>query len=198
MVSKIILATSNKGKIKEFKEYMRDFEVLSYGEVMDEFEIEESGKTFKENALIKARVIFEKLKDKDVIVISDDSGISVPLLDNNPGIYSARYAGLPSNANKNLELLVENLKEKNVQTTPAFYTACIGLVTKHGEFSVHGWMHGYATTMPKGNNGFGYDPMFIPEGFDKTLGELDDEIKEKFSHRIKALNLAKILLKTLK
>lgn len=194
---KIVLATSNKGKIREFKSYLKDFEVLSYGELMDEFEIVESGDTFKENALIKARAIFEKLKDKNAIVLSDDSGISVPLLDNAPGIYSARYAGLQANAKDNLELLVKNLKEKGVQKTPAFYTACIAIVTNQGEFSVHGWMHGDATVSPKGDNGFGYDPMFIPEGYDKTLGELNDEVKKMFSHRAHALVLARLLLKTL-
>ena len=194
---KIVLATSNKGKIKEFKEYLKDFEVYSFSEIMDEFEIEETGITFKENALIKARAIYEKLKDKNMIVISDDSGISVPLLNNEPGIYSARYAGIPSDAKKNLGLLVQKLKEKNVEKTPAFYTACIGIVMNKGEFSVHGWMYGMATTKPKGENGFGYDPMFIPEGFENTLGELDEKIKEEFSHRSCALKLARILLKTL-
>jgi len=195
---KIVLATSNRGKIREFKEYLKDFEVCSFGEIMDEFEIEEYGETFKENALIKARAVFDRLKDKDMVVLSDDSGISVPLLNNKPGIYSARYAGLPSNAKKNLELLVKNIKDKNTQKTPAYYTACIAIVAKQGEFSVHGWMYGDAVTVPKGENGFGYDPIFIPEGFDKTLGELDDEVKKRFSHRARALNLAKIVLKTLK
>ena len=197
---KIVLATSNKGKIREFKEYLKDFEVYSFGEIMDEFEIEEYGKTFKENAIIKACAVFGKIKgdEKDVIVLSDDSGISVPLLNNEPGIYSARYAGFPTNAKKNLEFLVQKIKDKNVQKTPAYYTACIALVTKQGKFSVHGWMYGEVITTPKGENGFGYDPIFIPEGFDKTLGELDDEVKEKFSHRARALNLAKVILKTLK
>ncbi len=195
---KIVLATSNKGKIKEFKEYLKDFEVYSFNEVMDEFEIEETGTTFKENAIIKARAIFNKLTDKNTIVISDDSGISVPILNNEPGIYSARYAGMPADVKKNLELLVKNIKEKKAEKTPAYYTACICIITKKGEFSVHGWMHGEATVKPKGENGFGYDPMFIPCGYDKTLGELPDEVKEKFSHRARALNLARIILKTLK
>ncbi|MFV0482392.1 MAG: RdgB/HAM1 family non-canonical purine NTP pyrophosphatase [Campylobacteraceae bacterium] len=194
---KIVLASANKGKIKEFKAYLKGFEVLSFDEVMTPFDIEETGSSFKENALIKSRAVFEKIDDKNVIVLSDDSGISVPLLNGAPGIYSARYAGIEADAKKNLELLVNNLKLKNVSITPAFYTACIALSTVKGDFSVHGYMYGNATTNPKGTNGFGYDPMFIPEGFTKTLGELDDEVKEKFSHRAKALNLAKILLRTL-
>lgn len=194
---KITLATSNKGKIKEFKEYMSDFEVYSYGELMEEFEIEEYGASFKENALIKSSAIYKKLNDNSMVVISDDSGISVPLLGGIPGIYSARFAGKNANHKENLELLIEKLREAKLNTAPAFYTACIGISCKHGDFSVHGWMHGEVTTIPKGDNGFGYDPMFIPLGFNRTLGELDDNVKKEFSHRSKALELARILLKTL-
>jgi XTP/dITP diphosphohydrolase len=92
---------------------------------------------------------------------------------------------------------VQKLKEKGVEKTPAFYTASIALSTKKGDFSVHGWMHGFAVSNHKGTNGFGYDPMFMPKGFDKTLGELDESVKEEFSHRSRALKLALILLQTL-
>ncbi|MDR1007956.1 MAG: non-canonical purine NTP pyrophosphatase [Campylobacteraceae bacterium] len=194
---RIVLASSNRGKIAEFKTCLSEYEVVSFDEVIEPFDIEESGNSFKENAIIKSRAVFNKLKDGNAVVLSDDSGISVPLLDGIPGIYSARFAGKGARAKDNLELLVKKLKEKNVQTTPAFYTAAIAISTAKGDFSVHGWMYGLATSNPKGENGFGYDPMFIPEGFDKTLGELDESVKEKFSHRSQALILAKILLKTL-
>ncbi|MDR2080943.1 MAG: RdgB/HAM1 family non-canonical purine NTP pyrophosphatase [Campylobacteraceae bacterium] len=194
---RIILASSNSGKIAEFKAYLKDYKVLSYSEVIEPFEIEEYGKSFKENAIIKSRAVFDRLNDKNAVVLSDDSGISVPLLGGIPGIYSARFAGKDANAQKNLELLVEKLKEAGVERTDAFYTAAIAISTNRGDFSVHGWMYGEAVTDPKGSNGFGYDPMFIPKGFDKTLGELEESVKEQFSHRSRALKLALILLKTL-
>jgi len=192
---KIILATSNKGKIKEFKDMLGDFEVLPYSEMMDEFDIVEDGDSFKKNAIIKAKAVFDKLQNRDkYIVLSDDSGISLPILGNAPGIYSARYAGKNANAKENLYKLIEDLKKRDLKKTPAFYTASIALATKDGIFSVHGWMHGEAIDEARGDNGFGYDPMFIPEGFDKTLGELDNQIKKELSHRSKALQRAKILL----
>ncbi|MDR2790583.1 MAG: non-canonical purine NTP pyrophosphatase [Campylobacteraceae bacterium] len=194
---RIVLASSNSGKIAEFKAYLEGYEVLSYGEIMKPFEIEEYGKSFKENAIIKSRAVFQRLNDKNAVVLSDDSGISVPLLGGIPGIYSARFAGKDANAQKNLQLLVQKLKETGVEKTGAFYTAAIAISTDKGDFSVHGWMHGEAVTNPKGSNGFGYDPMFIPRGFDKTLGELPKSVKEQFSHRSRALKLALILLKTL-
>ncbi|MCD4668530.1 MAG: RdgB/HAM1 family non-canonical purine NTP pyrophosphatase [Sulfurimonas sp.] len=194
---KLVLATSNKGKVREIKALCEDYEVIPYGDLIEEFEIVEDGDTFKENALIKARAVFKALDDEDVIVMADDSGISVDILDGEPGIYSARYAGVDADDKDNLYKLIDAIKEKGVNSSPAHYTAAIALVTKDSEFCVHGWMYGNAQSSACGDGGFGYDPMFIPLGFDKTLGELDDEIKRKLSHRSKALSLAKIILKTI-
>lgn len=195
---RIILATSNQGKVKEFRAWIREYEVLAYSDVMEPFEIEETGKTFKENALIKARTVYEKLGTTSDMVLSDDSGISVPLLGGEPGIYSARYAGVGASARENLEKLVETLKVKNVERTPAFYTAAIALVCDKGEFCVHGWMHGEALAGERGTNGFGYDPLFIPAGYTQTLGELDEAVKKAISHRAKALELAYRVIESLK
>ena len=194
---KLVLATGNKGKVREIKALCEDYEVVPYSELIDEFEIIEDGDTFKENALIKARAVYKALNDEDVVVIADDSGINVDALDGAPGIYSARYAGADANDKDNLYKLIEAIKEKGLESSPAHYTAAIAIVTKDSEYSVHGWMYGTAITKTKGDGGFGYDPMFIPLGFDKTLGELDDEIKKKLSHRSKALSLAKKIIKTL-
>ncbi len=191
---KIILATSNKGKVKEIQKSFNEFEVLPFSEVMQPFEIIEDGKSFKENAIIKAKAVYEAINDKDVIVLSDDSGISVPILGNEPGIRSARYAGDNASAKDNLYKLINELKKRGIKKTPAFYTVAIAIATKRGIFSVHGWMHGEVIDEARGDNGFGYDPMFIPEGFDKTLGELDEGIKKEYSHRSKALKLAKRLI----
>jgi len=192
---KIILASSNQGKLKELKAWMDDFEVYAFSEVMTPFEIIEDGDSFKENALIKARAVYKALEDKSAIVMSDDSGISVNVLEHTPGIYSARYAGEGATSQENLDKLIQTLKDKNIKRTPAYYTAAIAIVCKKGEFCVHGWMYGDVIDEKRGNKGFGYDPMFIPNGFDGTLGELDASVKKELSHRSKALGLAKILLK---
>ncbi|KHG34156.1 non-canonical purine NTP pyrophosphatase [Sulfurospirillum sp. MES] len=195
---RIILATSNQGKVREFQAWIGEHEVLAYSDVIEPFEIEETGLSFKENALIKARAVYERLGDKNVLVLSDDSGISVPALGGIPGIYSARFAGANAGAQENLHKLIQTLKDNALTKTPAFYTAAIALVCAKGEFCVHGWMHGEAIAGARGNNGFGYDPMFIPEGYEQTLGELDESVKKAFSHRARALELAHIVLKSLK
>lgn len=198
MSAKIVLATSNKGKVVEIKNMMDGYEVINYTDLIPPFHIEEDGLTFKENAIIKAKAVFEALGDNEAIILSDDSGICVDVLDGAPGIYSARYAGVGANDKENLQKLVESIKEVGFETSSAHYTAAIAIATKDGIFTVHGHMYGTAITSPRGEKGFGYDPMFIPEGFDNTLGELDDEIKNKISHRGRALELAKVLLDSIK
>jgi XTP/dITP diphosphohydrolase len=191
------LATSNKGKVREIKALCQDFEVIAYSEIIDEFEIIEDGADFKENALIKARAVFKALNEDDVVVIADDSGISIDVLDGKPGLYSARYAGEGATDKDNLYKVIDEIKANKVESSPAHYTAAIAIVTKNSEYVVHGWMYGEAIAKAVGDGGFGYDPMFIPLGYDKTLGELDDEVKKSLSHRAKALSLAKIILQTL-
>ncbi len=193
---KIILATSNKGKLREFRK-MCDTEVIAFSDILGDIEIIEDADTFKGNALIKARTIYEKLEDKDAIVVSDDSGISVPLLGGIPGVYSARYAGDGASDKENLYKLVDAVKEAGVERTLAYYTAAIAIVSKFGEYVVHGWMYGDILATTRGDNGFGYDPMFVPSGFEHTLGELDDELKKSISHRGKALMLAKPIIEML-
>jgi XTP/dITP diphosphohydrolase len=198
---KLVLATGNKGKLREFKQMCQD-EVVAFSDLLGEFDIVEDGNTFAANALIKARTIYEKLDKKypsdDYLVISDDSGISLPVLDGAPGIYSARYAGVGVTDKDNLYKLIDAVKEKGLKSTPAYYTAAIAIVSKYGEYVVHGWMHGDVLDEARGDKGFGYDPMFIPKGFDKTLGELDDDVKSKISHRAKALELARPIIAMLK
>ncbi|MGB5791432.1 non-canonical purine NTP pyrophosphatase [Poseidonibacter sp.] len=197
---KIVLASGNKGKIKEFEKLMPNDEVIAYKEILGDFEIVEDQDSFKGNAIKKAQTIYDELikKDyKDIIVISDDSGITVPILNNEPGIYSARYAGENASDKDNNNKLMSNLNKINVEKTPAFYTACIAIVYQNEVYTVHGWMHGNALNKEIGEGGFGYDPLFIPKGFDKTFGELSSEIKKEFSHRSKALKLAKKVLEVI-
>jgi len=193
---KLVLATGNKGKLREFRQ-MCQGEVTAFSEILGDMEIVEDGDTFAENALIKARTIYEKLGEK-YLVISDDSGISLPVLEGAPGIYSARYAGESASDKDNLYKLIDAVKAKGLKETPAYYTAAIAIVSKYGEYVVHGWMHGKVIDEARGDKGFGYDPMFIPTGFEKTLGELDDDVKSEISHRGKALALAKPIIQMLK
>ena len=196
-MKKLVLATSNKGKVREIKELCREYEVVPYTDIIDAFEIIEDANTFKENALIKARAVYKALGDEDAIVMADDSGISVDILGGAPGIYSARYAGANANDKENLKKLMQDIKAQHVDNSPAHYTAAIAIVTKGIEKTVHGWMYGTALTQAKGEGGFGYDPMFVPLGYDKTLGELDEGVKKELSHRSKALQLAGKILKSL-
>eukprot|EP01156_Anaeramoeba_ignava_P004197 Anaeramoba_ignava/a227950_35.p1 GENE.a227950_35~~a227950_35.p1 ORF type:complete len:204 (-),score=5.05 a227950_35:150-761(-) len=198
---KIIIASSNKGKIKEIHKLLPQYDTVAFSEILGDMDIVEDGDSFKANAIIKAKAIVEKLKEKgfkeDYIVIADDSGITVPALDNEPNIYSARYAGEGASDKENLEKLISKLKENNIKRTPAYYTACIAVGFHDNIYTTHGWMHGEVIDEAKGNGGFGYDPMFIPNGYDKTLGELPDEVKKELSHRSKGLKLAMKLIASL-
>ena len=204
---KLVLATGNKGKLREFRQMCED-EVTAFSEILGDMEIVEDGDTFAQNALIKARTIYERLGE-EYLVISDDSGISLPVLGGAPGIYSARYAGEGASDKDNLYKLIDEVKAKGLKETPAYYTAAIAIVSKYGEYVVHGWMHGKVIDEARGDKGFGYDPMFIPDLSEqvagsskqlegKTLGELDDDVKSKISHRAKALALAKPIIQMLK
>jgi len=192
----LVLASGNKGKLREFQA-MSEVPIVPFGDVMAPFEIVEDGETFAANALIKARAIYERLGSGH-IVIADDSGISVPALGGEPGIYSARYAGAGASDKENLYKLIDGLKDAGLERTPAYYTAAIAIVSEQGEYVVHGWMYGDAIAEARGDKGFGYDPMFIPEGYERTLGELEESVKKRLSHRSKALALAVPIIEVLK
>ena len=198
---KIILASSNQAKIKEIQNLLPQYDILPYSAILGKFEIEETGSTFKENAIIKAKTVMEKLNstlhNEKYIVISDDSGITVPEINNEPNIYSARYAGVDASDKDNLNKLITKLKEKDIKKTDAFYTACLAIGYKNEIYTVHGWMYGDVIPKAIGDGGFGYDPIFIPNGFNQTLGELSNDVKKKISHRSQALNLAIKLIKSI-
>jgi len=204
----LVLASGNKGKLREFRD-MTGGQIVSFGEIIGSLDIVEDGETFAANALIKARTIYDALANRQAsdpgsddkpasiggyVVISDDSGISVPALGGEPGIYSARYAGEDASDRDNLHKLIDTLRARGIERTPAYYTAAIAIVSTRGEYVVHGWMHGEVIAQARGDRGFGYDPMFVPEGYDRTLGELDDEVKKGISHRSKALELARPII----
>lgn len=202
---RLILATSNKDKIKEIQQiyasFAKDFgaEILSWDALITPFEIIENGASFQENALIKSKAVFNALKEKgrlklDDIVLSDDSGICVDKLGGKPGIHSARYSG--GGAKENLEKLRYEV-EKLGGISKAHYCACIGIGSYAGDFSAHGLMYGQVIAQCRGENGFGYDPIFIPNGFEETLAELSSEVKNAISHRRIALENALYVLRAL-
>ncbi|TQR59078.1 RdgB/HAM1 family non-canonical purine NTP pyrophosphatase [Campylobacter troglodytis] len=197
---KILLATNNAHKLTELKGILKGYEIYAFNEVLKPFEIEENGTSFKENALLKSKAVFEALNEaqrREFVVLSDDSGISVEALNNAPNIHSARFS--PQKTDKaNREKLISELKALNLSESKAFYTACIAISSAFGDYTTHGFMHGRVITQEKGENGFGYDALFIPKGFEKTLGELDEDVKARISHRFKALSLMGLILNLLK
>ncbi|TQR34403.1 non-canonical purine NTP pyrophosphatase, RdgB/HAM1 family [Campylobacter sp. MIT 99-7217] len=197
---KILLASSNSHKLKELKALLKNFEIYAFHEVLTPFEIEENGTSFKQNAMIKAKAVFEALDErqkKEFIVLSDDSGVCVEALNNAPGIYSARFSPEKTDLANNA-LLIKKLKDLNLQESKAYYVACIAAKGDLVEFCTHGYLHGKIITSPKGENGFGYDPLFIPKNYDKTLAELKFDEKAQISHRSKALEYMRICLQTIK
>ncbi len=195
---KLVLATSNKGKVREITAMYSDFEVIPYSDLIEPFEVIEDKPDFKGNALIKAKAIYEALGDEEAIVFADDSGLSVEALNGAPGVLSARYGGPEATDKDNLYKLMDALKAKGLKTSPAFYTAAIAIVSKEGEYTTHGWMYGDVITEARGNGGFGYDPCFIPKGYVQTVAELDDSVKSRLSHRSQALANAKPVLHMIK
>jgi len=195
---KLVLATSNKGKVREITAMYSDFEVIPYSDLIEPFEVVEDQPDFKGNALLKARAVYEALGDEEAIVFADDSGISVEALDGAPGVLSARYGGPDASDKDNLYKLMDAVKAKGLSRSPAFYTAAIAIVSKEGEYTTHGWMYGDVITQARGDGGFGYDPCFIPKGYEQTVAELDESVKSRLSHRSQALANAKPVLHMIK
>ena len=189
----VILASANKKKIKEIEELLPKYEVIPYIDILGKFEIEENGKSFKENAILKIEAVQERLQNinykEKYLIIADDSGITIPLLNNDPNIYSARYAGIGATDKENNLKVIKQLKDLQIKKTEAFYTACIAMGYNNKIYTTHGWFYGDVIDSEIGTSGFGYDPLFIPKGYDKTLGEMDNNIKKELRHRGKALKL---------
>lgn len=192
---KLVLSTGNQHKVEEIKTILKDLsiEVVSKRDVaLGDLEVVEDGETLEENSFKKAKALADKL---DYMVLADDSGLFVDILNCEPGVYSSRYAGEEGNDKKNNKKLLEKLQDIPLQEREAKFKTVIVLITENKEkIVVYGECKGKIGFEPKGENGFGYDPLFIPEGYDKTFGELGEEVKNKISHRAKALvNLKKAL-----
>lgn len=190
---KLVIASHNQGKLREIRDLLGPLgiEVVSAGE-LGLPEPEETGATFVENAELKARAAAER---SGLPALADDSGLSVTALDDAPGIYSARWAGPEKDFSRAMRKVEDALAQKaaagNTDRSAAFVCALtICWPDGHAE-SVEGRVHGDLVWPPRGENGFGYDPIFVPEGHDRTFGEVDAEWKHSVSHR--AVAFAKLL-----
>jgi len=183
----IVLATRNKKKIGEMKRITKDMSIKIF--TLDDFpgcpEVVEDGATFEENATKKARAV---AAFTGKAALADDSGLEVYALEGAPGILSARFAGKDADDRKNIERLLFEMRSVNIEQRGARFVCCIALAYPDGGLhTFYGYAEGTIGTEPKGVRGFGYDPVFFPEGHKRTFAEMDDIEKDALSHRGKAL-----------
>ena len=186
----IVAATQNKHKIVEIEEITKEFEmsVISRKDAgVPDVEIVEDGSTFEENSYKKA---YEIMKLCGQVTIADDSGLEVDCLDGAPGIYSARFAGVDGDDKANNRKLISLIKDVPYEKRTARFVSVITMVYPDGRSVVaRGEVEGHLLLEPHGGNGFGYDPLFVPVGYDETFGVIDPEVKNRISHRANALKV---------
>lgn len=190
----VYIATRNSGKINEFKTFFNKYniKVKSLLDFEENFEIEETGSTFSENALIKARYLSHKTNE---VVLADDSGLEVDILNNEPGIYSARYAGSHGDSLANNLKLLAKLKDVPLENRTARFVCAIAIVHPDGkEKVVRGECNGLINLEMSGSRDFGYDPLFYIPALNKTFGELTNDEKELISHRGDALRKLDVII----
>lgn len=193
---KILVASNNLHKINEIKNILgtkkyKIYSLLDLNIISDPIE---SGKTFYDNALIKA---LEARKYSDLIIIADDSGLIVPILNDEPGIYSKRYAGKNASDDENNKLLIENIKKFNKNDRHAKFVTTICLLIGNKAYEINGVCEGKIILSGVGNNGFGYDPIFYVEKYKKTFAQLTEKEKNQISHRGMAIRKLKVILEEL-
>ena len=184
---RIVFATKNRGKVREAGEKLKEFgvEVIPLDEITEVEAPEETGETFCENAYQKATYYARKL---NLPVLAEDAGLEVEALEGKPGVYSSRFAGEKATDEENNRKLIEELKKKGLDSSPARYVSFFFLAFPEGMgLWSEGEVRGKVITEPRGRGGFGYDPLFIPEGYTKTMAELPLKEKNRISHRGKAL-----------
>ena len=183
-MKKIIFATKNRGKGEEVNQIFNDInvQIITLSDIIETIGIKETGATFEENALIKAEQVFEKF---NMPTLADDSGLVVEQLNGAPGIYSSRYAGEDSNDAANNKKLLEELVSYPHPHKAKFVCSAVYYDGKN-TFTSNGEIKGRIIDEERGKNGFGYDPLFVPDNYDKTSAELEPEIKNKISHRYHA------------
>jgi XTP/dITP diphosphohydrolase len=179
----LVFATHNLHKLEEVKTLLNsNITVLSLKDINYTDEIEENETTLEGNALIKAKTIFKSLQEN---CFADDSGLLVDALNGEPGVYSARYAGSQKNDNDNMNKLLDKLKD--IENRKAQFKTVLALILNEKEYLFEGIVHGVIAHEKKGTQGFGYDPIFIPDGYSKTFAELTSSEKSTISHRSIAL-----------
>jgi XTP/dITP diphosphohydrolase len=181
---KLIFATNNPHKLEEIKAHIPEkYEVTGLRDAGISEEIPETHDTLEGNAIEKAQYIFEKYS---YACFADDTGLEVEALDNRPGVLSARFAGMEGNSKKNIGKLLKEMK--GIANRKARFRTVIAFINDNGISTFEGIVNGIITHQESGNNGFGYDPVFIPEGSQKTFAEMSLTEKNKISHRSMALN----------
>ena len=198
MVIELVVATRNRHKMREIQHILGpEFKVRDLGVHPDVSEIRESGTSFEENATLKALAASRQLP---ALVIADDSGLEVDALGGAPGIYSARYAGASATDRDKIDKLLRELAR--VRATDDGHRArfrCVVALARNGDLLgiFEGTVEGRITDTARGDSGFGYDPIFVPDGFEQTFGELSEEVKNTISHRAKAIRAVAEKLKRL-
>ncbi|MCD6353572.1 MAG: XTP/dITP diphosphatase [Proteobacteria bacterium] len=195
MTKKVVFGSQNQGKIKEFQAILRekDLTILSWENFDHPFSVNEDGKTFWENALKKAEITARTTGE---VSIADDSGLEVDYVNGQPGIFSARYSGADANDEKNNNKLLRKLRGVPPRQRGARFVCAIVIFSPEGRWEwVEGECRGIITDAPRGNQGFGYDPIFLVPELGKTFAELNPEEKNRISHRARAINKLKPLLK---
>ena len=193
-MKKIVLATHNAGKVREFAQIIKrhEIEVLSLSDIGYEDEIEENGATFEENALIKARQIAKQFK---TAVVADDSGLEVDALNKEPGVYSARYAGPNRSDEENMDKVLEGLKNVPANERTAQFVCALAFIDETGkETVVRGTCEGQILHEKRGDEGFGYDPIFYLPQLDKTMAQLAKAEKNALSHRANAFKQLELII----
>lgn len=182
-MNKLLLCTGNPGKVAELRAMLlSDMQLVGLAEAGLPLDLPETGDSFTANALQKARFAFERT---GLTCIADDSGLEVNALDGAPGVYSARYAGEAKDAAANMAKLLREME--GLEDRSARFRTVVALIDASGEYTFEGEVRGVITTEPRGTNGFGYDPVFLPEMSDLTFAELDGKMKNAISHRGQAV-----------
>ena len=188
----IIFATQNEGKVKEVKQIMKDIHMITMTEAGIDIDVVEDGDTFEANAIKKAEEI---MKESGEIVLADDSGLEIDYFDGAPGVYSARYLGKDTPYTEKNAIILDKMKEVPQEKRSARFVCAIAVAFPDGVTLVtKEVMEGIIGYEAKGNGGFGYDPIFLPEGFDTSTADISAELKNEISHRGKALRAMKIQL----
>ena len=175
----IVFATNNNHKLKEVREIFKDkFNILSLADINCFEDIPETEPTIEGNASLKSNYIFKKYK---INCFSDDTGLEVKALDGRPGVYSARYSGENATSEKNIQKILSELENKEDRT--ARFKTVVSLILDGKEYLFEGIVNGQITKAKTGESDFGYDPIFLPEGYSETFAEMPSELKNKISHR---------------